>query len=401
MGEPNNPEFSSEALARKSLLGHETEHTSVSWHDQFPEIIGRSENMREILELVSKYASSPASVLILGESGTGKELIASAIHRLSARQHQKFVAINCNAMSESLIESELFGHQKGSFSGAHANRDGYFRTAHKGTIFLDEIGDMPMHLQTKLLRVLQEKKFTPIGSDKEVDANVRVLAATNVDLEDAILKGRFRADLYYRLHVLPIKLPPLRERKEDIAELLNHFSHISSITHKLKGDCYFSNQALNALCHYQWPGNVRELQNLVERLVVSQGPGKIELNVIPSRYLNQESPSPQKRPEKPAVMQRDNYQVKNERWSAVFQAEEFQSSPPQNELRQTQNSAHLGPKVKLPSEGLNLQCFIEGIENDLILQALVKTSNNKNQAAKLLGLNRTTLVERIKKRKLL
>lgn len=344
-----------------------------SWRMALAEIISESPEMEDVLQTVAKFARSDEPVLIHGESGTGKELIAKAIHRLSPRAAGPFVAINCSALPENLIESQLFGHAKGSFTGADKNTKGYFAEAAGGTLFLDEIGEMPILLQAKILRVIQEKQYTPIGSTKPVFTDVRLITATNVDLAAAIQDKRFRGDLYFRLNVLPIHMPALRERKGDARLLLEHFLNVANQTNNHEAPCYFSNEALQCLDRYPWPGNVRELQNLVSRLVVTSGGGRISVDTLPEEYR----------------------QLKGAGASAAAPQETVFRVP------EASLTAIDGAAVDiLPPDGLCLETYIEQLENTLIMQALERTGNNKNQAAKLLGLNRTTLVERIKKRKL-
>jgi len=239
--------------------------------DELKEIIGKSECMREVMDNVNIVGASDISVLILGESGTGKELIAQSIHRLSSRKEKAFVPVNCGALPSSLIESELFGHEKGSFTGATDKRTGKFEQGNEGTVFLDEIGELPMDMQVKLLRVLQEKEVEPLGGKKR-KVNVRIIAATNRNLEEEISKGRFRLDLYYRLNVFPITVPPLRERKEDIVLLAKHFVNIYA--HKEnKVITGVDDHAIQTMLHYDWPGNIRELENLMARTVLlTNGP---------------------------------------------------------------------------------------------------------------------------------
>lgn len=352
--------------------------TESNCREAFPEIIGRSQAMMQLLPMIFKVSRSDGAVLIAGESGTGKELIASAIHRLSNRASRKFIAINCSAIPEALLESELFGHERGSFTGAHARRQGIFEIAHGGTIFLDEIGDMPLHLQAKLLRVLQEKQYSPVGSHELKRSDVRIVAATNVDLKKAVEQKTFRLDLFYRLNVLPINVPSLSERAGDVPLLLDHFLEIAQRKHGLQRPCYFTHEAMETLLAHSWPGNIRELQNLVERLVVVTSGGPITRDLIPQDILlaqveKVEAPVVEKARALPEVSQ-----------DLVAAAQETAGA-----------SGYLMP---LPTEGLDLASFIEKLENDLILQALERTDNNKQKAAKLLGLNRTTLVERLKKR---
>jgi DNA-binding NtrC family response regulator len=317
---------------------------------RFEKIIGQSETIQTLLNLVGRVADSESTVLVSGESGTGKELIARAIHYNSPRRDNPFVAINCGAIPSELLESELFGHVKGAFTGAIANRIGRFEMADGGTIFLDEIGDLEPALQVKLLRVLQERSFEPVGGAKSVQVNVRVIAATNKDLDTQVAEQKFREDLYYRLNVIPVNVPALRERKSDIPLLMSHFieSFNRGRAKKLTG---VAGDAMEFLCNYPWPGNIRELENLVERLTILKGQGVIELSDLPTKY-------------KPAV------------------------STPQAASAQ----------FEIPESGLDFNAAVDQFENALILRALEKTGWNRNQAAHLLKLNRTTLVEKMKKK---
>ncbi len=358
-------EFDPSGIERSSLFA------GGSLRQVFSEIVGKSDVMEAVLQTVGKIARSEAPVLIRGESGTGKELIAKALHRMSSRASKRLISINCSAIPDTLLESELFGSVKGAFTGADKTRKGYFEEANGGTLFLDEIGDMPLTLQSKLLRVLQEKKFVPIGSTEPRHADVRIITATNVDLDDAVGKQKFRNDLYYRLNVLPILLPPLRERKGDVRLLLDHTLNLFNMTHALNNPCYFNNEAYQCLERYNWPGNVRELINLIERLVVMSGGGEIDIRALPNEYKT----------------------VKAGASAKAVDTSFFYSDAPLI-------MPDLASVELLPAQGLNLETYIEQLENTLIMQALERTGNNKNQAAKLLGLNRTTLVERIKKRKL-
>lgn len=336
------------------------------------EIKGRSQLLEDVLQTVAKVARSDSPVLINGESGTGKELIARGIHRLSPRVSKRFVAINCSAIPENLLESELFGHVKGAFTGADSRRRGYFEEANGGTIFLDEIGDMPWRLQAKLLRVLQEKHFSPIGSNETRYADVRVVAATNINLEKAVADKEFRLDLFYRLNVLPVRVPSLRERQGDIRILLDHFLDSCNKQHNFMNPAYLQAEVYKVLELHKWPGNVRELQNLVERLVVITGGGRVSVDDLPPEYRH-----------------------------GVIEAKALQAHDDEDLGTDDSISApDIDDSGALPEVGLNLTEYIENLENSLILQALERTGNNKNRAAKLLGLNRTTLVERIKKRKL-
>jgi len=378
----NRPSDDSQSEVQNALFGDQSnsKNTELNWRQSFPEIVGRSNAIMTVLETVSKVSKSDSAVLVLGESGTGKELIASAIHRLSPRSHKPFIAINCSAIPETLLESELFGHEKGAFTGADKRRIGHFEAASGGTIFLDEIGDMQPSLQAKLLRVLQDKQFTPVGANRIVKADVRIVAATNKNLEVAHKRGTFRLDLYYRLNVLPINLPSLNERAEDIPLLLEHFVEVANRVQNIDAPAYLSDGLIEVLKKYSWPGNIRELINLIERLVVMKGGGRIDVNDIPKDMYESIVGSPD-----PASA---NSQFIRPNHNPILANASMENATYPKEFG------------SLPSEGMNLATFIEGLENDLIRQALDRTGNNKNQAAKLLGLNRTTLVERIKKRKI-
>jgi transcriptional regulator with PAS, ATPase and Fis domain len=350
-----------------------------SWKEHFPEIVGRSTSMKTVLSSVFRVAKADCPVLISGESGTGKELIAAALHRLSTRSTRRFVAINCSAIPETLLETELFGHEKGAFTGASSKRTGLLDAAHGGTLFLDEIGDMTPALQTKLLRVLQEKQFTPIGGTAVKRADVRIVAATNVNLEQAVQQQKFRLDLYYRLNVIPVDLPSLKTRQGDITELARHFLKIYNRIHCPQSPKLMSDELVTTLENHSWPGNIRELQNLVERLVVTSDGKLVTSNHLPMTFktmaeaIDQPTTEPLPRP----------------------------STAPLAPMGYSSTTMVVPESyTKLPNEGINLSSYMESLENSLILQALDRTNNNKNQAAKLLGLNRTTLVERLKKRKL-
>lgn len=320
---------------------------------RFDNIIGQSDEIRKVLGMVERVADSDSTVLVTGESGTGKELIAKAIHYNSPRANKPFVPINCGAIPGELLESELFGHVKGAFTGAIANRLGRFELASGGTLFLDEIGELSLNLQVKLLRVLQERKFEPVGSAKTQDADVRVIAATNIDLAKAVQKGQFREDLYYRLNVIPISIPSLRQRRGDIPFLLHHFVQHFNQT-KNRNLAGFSPTALEMLFAYAWPGNIRELENLVERLAILKGSGTVEADDLPEHY--------------------------------------------QTALPEISNVTNIGDFMEIPDNGMDFNTAVDAYENMLILQALEKTGWNRNQAAVLLKLNRTTLVEKIKKK---
>jgi sigma-54 specific flagellar transcriptional regulator A len=339
-------------------------------------------------------APTDATVLILGESGTGKEVIAQAIHRASNRCEKPFVPINCGAIPGELLESELFGHEKGAFTGAITARKGRFEMAEKGTLFLDEIGDMPLPMQVKLLRVLQERTFERIGSNKSITCDVRVIAATHQNLEDRIEEGEFREDLFYRLNVFPIEVPPLRERKEDIPLLLAHlFSRIEARgfeTPTLDAD------ALRALQYYAWPGNVRELSNLAERLSILYPGETVGYDQLPPKYQIELSDEmvllhP---PEAPGLEASDTDIALKEEVDAVEQAT---AEPQESDAQEGGPRLFAEPENLDLQNGLDLKSYLVEMEKKLIQQALATTRGNVSQAAKLLKMNRTTLVEKIKK----
>ena len=316
----------------------------------FDNIIGQSDPMKEIFNIVKKVSNSNTTIIINGETGTGKGLIAKAIHESSERSQNPFIQINCGAISEGLLESELFGHVKGAFTGAIANKPGKFELAEGGTIFLDEIGDMSTDLQVKVLRVLEENEFEPVGGSKTLRANVRVIAATHRDLEEEVQKGNFREDLFYRLYVIPMVLPPLKEKKSDLPLLVSHF--IDMFCREKKKDLLtISNEALKILMNYSWPGNVRELKNLIERLVVL---------CESSEITEQDLPLKLKTIKLPGTM----------------------------------------PEIGIPNEGIDFNTAVTEYEKALIINALEKTNWIKNKAADFLQIKRTTLVEKIKRHKI-
>jgi len=314
----------------------------------FDNIIGTGRGMKRIFELVETIAGLTSTVLIQGETGTGKELIAKAIHFNSQRKDQKMVSINCGAIPENLLESELFGHVKGAFTGAVQTRIGRFEQANGGTIFLDEIGNMPLALQVKLLRVLQEREFERVGGNSTVKVDVRIVAATSSNLEQMVKDGTFREDLYYRLNVIPIDLPPLRERREDIPLLVQRFIEHFCETHKLDLKT-ISPHVLKVLMAYDWPGNVRQLENIVERMVALTA-------------------------NRPAILPADL----------------------PGEI-QNRDSLNFVPLIEIPEGGISFQDVVTDMERELIVQSLRKTNGNKKLAAKLLNLKRTTLIEKIKR----
>lgn len=316
---------------------------------KFDNIIGVSGKMQQVFQKVAKVAQSDATVLIRGESGTGKELIARAIHYQSKQQGQALVEINCASIPENLLESELFGHEKGAFTGAYKMKKGKFEVAHNGTLFLDEIGELPLSLQAKLLRVLQEKRFNRVGGVDNIEVNVRLIAATNADLEQKMTSGEFREDLYYRLNVIPIIIPPLRERLEDIGPLTDHFidKYADKESRQLKG---ITDDARKTLLAYEWPGNVRELENAIENAVVMCEGDHIEAEDLPG-YLKGKK--------------------------------DTTSSPLMD--------------IVMDDNGLGYKDKLEACEREIIRQALIENDNNKTRAAKNLGFTLRTLRNKVNK----
>ena len=312
---------------------------------QFGGILGRSRPMQALFQMLDTVARSSSTILVTGETGTGKEVVARAIHHNSPRRANRFVALNCSAIPETLLEAELFGHVRGAFTGAVGARQGRFEQAHKGTLFLDEVGTMSVSLQTKVLRALQEREFERVGDSQTIKVDVRVIAATNSDLLGMVAEGTFRKDLYYRLNVIPLDLPPLRERRDDIPILVTHFLH------KFAPDdvIHVSQGAMRVLMAYHWPGNVRQLENAVER-AIALGGGRQEIDIA--------------------------------------------DLPP--EMRSEQES-QTAPSVDLPEDGLDLPGHLAAVERDLVRRALDRTGGNRNKAADLLRIKRTTLVEKLRR----
>jgi nitrogen regulation protein NR(I) len=331
---------------------------------EFGGLIGSSLEMQKVFDLIKKIADTDSTVLIYGESGTGKELVAKVIHYNSQRYQKPFVPLNCAAIPKDLLESELFGHEKGAFTGAINTRIGRFELANGGTIFLDEIGELHPSLQVKLLRVLQEREFERVGGTKTIKVDVRILAATNRDLEKAIADGIFREDLYYRLNVIPLKLPPLRDRKEDIPILIDHFIHKFS-KKKKKEEIKISPEAMNCLINYHWPGNVRELENIIERLVILCDK-VVTVDDLPERLR----------------IRTGTTEIASYMSEHIIDKTNFDN-------------------LILPKDGIDLNSLIDKIERDLIVQAIHRTKGVKSKAAALLGLNRTTLIEKMKKKGIL
>ncbi len=327
--------------ATQRQLFHENRYLKreLKRHYGFTEIIGKSESLRQVFGLVDKVAATNANVLIQGESGTGKELIARALHFNSSRADKPFLAINCGALPESLLESELFGHVKGAFTGAVADKKGHFRSAAGGTLFLDEIGEMPQPLQVKLLRALQEHEVTPVGSSASEKFDARILAATNKDLAHEVAEGRFREDLYYRLNVIEITLPPLRDRRDDIPLLIKHFA-VRAAQAQNAAESSVSNEAMSILGNYDWPGNIRELENVIERAVILSS-GEILADSLPQKLRKQASGG-------------------------------------------TGRRASIHPTL-------------EDVERNYILETLGSVSDDKVQAAEILGIDLSTLYRKLKR----
>lgn len=326
----------------------------------FRNLVGHSEAIIHIRKLIEQVANTDASVLILGESGTGKEVIARNIHALSGRVYKPFIPINCGAIPAELLESELFGHEKGAFTGAITSRQGRFELANGGTLFLDEIGDMPLTMQVKLLRVLQERCFERVGSNKSIEVNVRIIAATHRDLETAIAEGKFREDLFYRLNVFPIEMPPLRQRSQDIPLLFNEL--ISRLETEGRPTVRLMPEAITALCQYDWPGNVRELANLVERLSILYPDGIVNCEDLPRRFQQE---------------------VQNEVETQFSEREAL--------------LAIISHQAEPNGEGIDLKEHLVKTELALITQALNESDWVVARAASYLNMRRTTLVEKMRK----
>ena len=341
----------SNALEKQNILSENRYlRRQLQGRFEFNNIIGVSPAMNLVFERMNRIVKTDSAVLVSGESGTGKELVAKALHYNGTRREQPFIAVNCSAIPETLLESELFGHVRGAFTGAIKDKPGKFEAANHGTIFLDEIGTLPLHLQGKLLRVLQEHEVERVGSNKTIKLQVRVISATNSDLENMVKRGEFREDLYYRLNVIPLHLPPLRERQQDIIHLVAFFLEKQC---RLMGRAprSISKQALEALEQYAWPGNVRELENLIERMIALTDAAVITIDDVPAKIIGE-------RPVGEALT------------------------------------------VTLAKAGVDLVATISRVERELISQALLSSGGVKARAAALLGINRTTLVEKIKRLKM-
>lgn len=326
----------------------------------YKNIIGDSLQMHKVYEVIDKVADTDSNILITGESGTGKELIAKTIHANSSRSAGPFVPINCAAIPRELLESELFGHEKGAFTGAMNVRAGRFELAQGGTIFLDEIGELHPSLQVKLLRVLQEREFERVGGIKTIKLDVRILAATNREIEQAVKEGTFREDLFYRLNVIPVHISPLRNRAEDIVLLVDHFVHEFSKKRK-RDPLEFTPDARDCMLKYTWPGNVRELKNLIERLTILVNGNTVRVSDLPEKFYL--------KPDCSVENSNNGFEMRD----------------------------YINQNIDIPDEGISLNSVVGDMERNLILKAIEKTGGIRSRAAALLGLNRTTLIEKMKK----
>jgi len=341
----------------------------------FRSLVGRSEKIQDVRVLIEQVASTDANVLVLGESGTGKEVVARNVHYYSKRREGPFIPVNCGAIPPELLESELFGHEKGAFTGAFTARKGRFELAEGGTLFLDEIGDMPQPMQVKLLRVLQERTFERVGGTKTIACNVRIIAATHQQLESMISAGKFREDLYYRLNVFPIDMPALRDRKNDVPLLLQEL--VSRMESAYNTSIRFTQRCIESLMLHAWSGNVRELSNLVERLVILYPNNLVDVNDLPVKYRHLDVPEYE--PDYPEELQ------EQEVFAAIFSGEEEIEIPERAMTRE------------LPAEGVNLKEMLSELEIDLIRQAIEQQDGIVSRAAEVLGMRRTTLVEKMRK----
>jgi len=334
----------------------------------FRSLVGQSAAMQAVRNDIEQVANTDANVLITGESGTGKEVVARNVHYHSGRRHKPFVPVNCGAIPHDLLESELFGHEKGAFTGAITSRQGRFSMAQGGTLFLDEIGEMTMAMQVKLLRVLEERVFERVGGTSTIEADVRIIAATNRNLEDMVAAGKFREDLYFRLDVFPIRLPALRERIEDLPLLIKEL--ISRLEQTKRNSVRFTQEAIVAMSRYSWPGNVRELANQIERMAIRHPNGLVQASDLPSRIT------------------RIGDEVTG------LKLEDIDTIMESDEKRKT---GVLAPPVNFPVEGFDLKSYIASVEVGIIQNALDNAGGVIAHAAKSLGLRRTTLAEKMRK----
>lgn len=369
-------------LRRASLKRLDAEHQAGAAQDNGP--TGDGAAVTELRQMIEQVAAFDTTVLVLGESGTGKEVVSRSIHQRSPRRDGPFVAINCGAIPADLLESELFGHEKGAFTGALSARKGRFEMAEGGTLLLDEIGDMSLPMQVKLLRVLQERSFERVGGNQTIRCNVRVVAATHRDLESRIAEGKFREDLFYRLNVFPIEVPSLRDRTEDLPALVGTIA--AQLARTGRGEVRFSPEALQALAAYEWPGNVRELTNLVERLAVLHPGGTVRVQDLPARYRGDFNPAAPAAAPAPAASSDERLDLRS-----------FSFHTPGTGTASTAQDPAAARAPALPDDGLDLRNHMANIELTLINEALERTQGVVAHAAQLLGLRRTTLVEKLRK----
>lgn len=374
------------ALQQASVYKNQAE-TRAEAEPLFRSLVGNSAKMKRVQKMIQQVSDSEANVLILGESGTGKEVVARNLHYFSSRREKPFVPVNCGAIPGELLESELFGHEKGAFTGAITARKGRFEMAEGGTLFLDEIGDMPLPMQVKLLRVLQERTFERVGSNKTYKANVRVIAATHRNLESHIDDGRFREDLFYRLNVFPIEMPALRERPEDIPLLIHELTQ--RIEHENRGAVRFTPGAIASLCRYSWPGNVRELANVVERLVILYPYGTVDFDDLPEKYQIEGEPLSE------VITQAISSRPDNTNALKLVIDKKNDSATLDNGTNPTDN--FISKPDAIPADGLDLREHLANLEYLLIKQALDEAAGVVAHAASRLKMRRTTLVEKMRK----
>ncbi len=381
----NYPQVSEALRHCKVFLGQQGINVLASARKNtlFRSLVGQSHGIQEVRHLIEQVSGTEANVLILGESGTGKEVVARNIHYHSSRRSGPFVPINCGAIPPDLLESELFGHEKGAFTGAITARKGRFELAEGGTLFLDEIGDMPMTMQVKLLRVLQERCFERVGGNVTIKADVRIVAATHRNLENMIEEQRFREDLYYRLNVFPIEMPSLKERKEDIPLLLREL--MTRMEAEGAQPVCYTPRAINSLVEHDWPGNVRELANLVERMVILYPNSLVDVNHLPTKYRYSDIPEFQPEPSRFSSVE----DQERDALESIF-SEDFS-------LNETDLPSDIDVPQSLPPEGVNLKELLADLEVNLINQALEAQGGVVARAADMLGMRRTTLVEKMRK----
>jgi len=373
------------ALKARSMVetvGFSSPTLSIGETNSNDKFVGESNAMKKVFDVISKLAKVTTPVLIRGESGTGKELVAKAIHYNSPRKDEKFVTINCGAIPENLIESELFGHEKGAFTGADQRKIGKFQFAEGGTIFLDEIGDISFGMQVKLLRVLQEKTFTPVGSNREIKVDVRIIAASHKPFEEMIKDGSFREDLFYRLNVLPVYLPPLRERKTDIPHLVQHYIHYFNNVHNLRVRGV-EDQAMEVLSNYSWPGNIRELRNIIEHCFIMEGSDMIHVDSLPSVVFKDQKSNEVK----------NSHDDKN-----IIDLDEIQKSVLDQPASKSNGEVHFAFGTKLGESGkLDFAIAKDLFEKEFIIQALKLNRGKINQTALNANIPKKTLLRKIEK----